>query len=219
MFGEDEEIKQLKSRLQQAGRDSDITKRWVKQLMGIKRQLPQVQKKYTDALENLMVVSEYVSELKEQLSGRKIWDKSSLRDLQDISKELKRIGNSYDNEFVVSREDREFHLIYDTIRRLLDKFGGADDERILLLSEVENLSALIKEKLEREKPDPVSLTFFYMDHRDEELVNLPPEVRLQKLTQVAEEEFYQPMYMQAAGIEGYGRNEIKALVNRIAGIL
>lgn len=219
MFGEDEELKLLKAALKDAGCDADVIKRWSKQLLGIKKQMPAVVRRYEEAIMKLEEVSEYMQELKAMLSEKKYWDKGSLRDLQYIAKELKKIGTAYDHELVVSREDREFHLIYETIRRQIDKFEGANDARIYLLSEVENLSALIREKLARKKPNSIALTYFYSNYKEEELVDLPPEARILRIEQTAEQEFFGPIFAQLTGQRTENSDKIRALAQQVVGLL
>lgn len=215
MFGEDEEIRQLKKRLSVAGADMDIVKKWVKQLMSVKKQLPGVWGKYIECYEILKELACMMEAIKKMLCENKIWTKAEIRDLQEYAKEMKKIGTSYTHEFVVDKEDKEFNLIYVTIRRLVDKFDGTEENRILLLSEVENLEALIKEKLEREQPDSIALTVFYQTHKEEELESIPPEARLERILEVAEIEFYRPIYMQTAGVEEYAIPQLTALIQRV----
>ena len=69
--------------------------------------------------------------------------------------------NNFDHEFLVSKEDQEFHSTYDTILRLGMKALNASDQKLLLQSEIENLLALLKENLEKEEPKIEALTFYY----------------------------------------------------------
>jgi hypothetical protein len=216
IFGEDEAVKLLKKKLKTAGCDMDNVKKWSRQLQAVKKQSQVTQKQYLASLENLETVENYMKELQELLTGSKSWDKEQLKELQFVNRELKKMRTSCDHEFVVSREDREFHLIYDTICRMIGGFDGADNERILLLSEVENLRALIKEKLEREKPEPIALAFFYLDHKDAELVNLPPERRLEKINEVYETEFLQSIRGQTASA-GMSEDELVQVIHEVVG--
>ena len=52
--------------------------------------------------------------------------------------------NNFDHEFLVNKEDQEFHSTYDTILRLGMKALNASDQKLLLQSEIENLLALLK---------------------------------------------------------------------------
>ena len=89
--------------------------------------------------------------------------------------------NNFDHEFLVSKEDQEFHSTYDTILRLGMKALNASDQKLLLQSEIENLLALLKENLEKEEPKIEALTFYYQLGSDQELAQLPPAEKLEKL--------------------------------------
>ena len=66
-----------------------------------------------------------------------------------LLKDLRQMQNNFDHEFLVSKEDQEFHSTYDTILRLGMKALNASDQKLLLQSEIENLLALLKENLEK----------------------------------------------------------------------
>mgnify|MGYP000787048453 CR=1 FL=1 len=101
--------------------------------------------------------------------------------------------NNFDHEFLVSKEDQEFHSTYDTILRLGMKALNASDQKLLLQSEIENLLALLKENLEKEEPKIEALTFYYQLGSDQELAQLPPAEKLEKITYFYEHEFRQPI--------------------------
>ena len=61
-----------------------------------------------------------------------------------LLKDLRQMQNNFDHEFLVSKEDQEFHSTYDTILRLGMKALNASDQKLLLQSEIENLLALLK---------------------------------------------------------------------------
>jgi hypothetical protein len=216
IFGEDEAVKLLKKKLKAAGCEMDEVKKWTRQLLAVKKQSQVTQKQYLTALENLETVENYMKELQELFTGKKTWSREQLKELQFMNRELKKLRTSCDHEFVVSREDKEFHLIYDTICRMLGGFKGADNERILLLSEIENLRALIKEKLERQKPQPIALAFFYLNHKDAELVNLPPEKRLAKINAIYDDEFLQSMRGKTASA-GISEEELAQVIDEVVG--
>jgi hypothetical protein len=217
IFGEEEEIKQLKRRLQSAGCDADSVRKWAKQLQTVKKQLPGTWGQYQICHANLRTLEAYMKKLQGMLSGRRTWDRETLKTIQTMYRDLKKRSTSCDNEFVVSREDHEFHLVYDTICRLMDRFNGADDGRILLLSEVENILAMIRERLDREMPGAAELAYFYLNHKDEELVELPPERRLEKINTVYEEELLKPIERQTAA-GAMTREELEQVIADAVGV-
>jgi hypothetical protein len=216
IFGEEEAVKLFKKRLKTAGCEMDDVKKWTRELLAVKRQSQVTKKNYLMSYENLQTVESYMKTLQELLTGPKNWDRERLRELQFLYRELRKLRASYDHEFVVSKEDKEFHLIYDTICRMMNEFDGADDKRILLLSEVENLRALIREKLERDKPEPIALSYFYLRHKDDELINLPPESRLEKINEIYKNEFLKAIQAQTetAGMTG---EELMQVIREVVG--
>ena len=110
-----------------------------------------------------------------------------------LLKDLRQMQNNFDHEFLVSKEDQEFHSTYDTILRLGMKALNAPDQKLLLQSETENLLALLKENLEKEEPKIEALTFYYQLGSDQELAQLPPAEKLEKITYFYEREFRQPI--------------------------
>jgi hypothetical protein len=193
MFGEDEEVRELKRQMQAAGCDMSVVKKWQKQLDWIRKQKPAVYGEYRTARENLIRVDTAVKRMEQLLTEQEFWTKERLREIAELRKELKKLSNSFHNEFLVSREDKDFHMTYSSILRLAGQFDGTNDDRILLLSEVENLLAPLAENLEKEQPDPAVLTYFYLNHKDVELSNLPASGKLVHLSTVYEEEFLQPL--------------------------
>jgi hypothetical protein len=197
MFGEDEEVKGLKRQMQTAGCDMSVVKKWQKQLDWIRKQKPSVYGEYRSARENLTRVDTAVRRMEQMLTEQEFWTKERMREIAELRKELKKLSNSFHNEFLVSRDDKDFHLTYGSILRLADEFDGTNDNRILLLSEVENLLAPLAENLEKEQPDPVELTYFYFNHKDAELGELPAAGKLVRIAAVYEEEFLQPLLYQS----------------------
>lgn len=215
MFGEDEEVRKLKRDLQSAGCDMDVVKRWQKQLDGIKKHCPSIYGGYCTAREKLLLVETYMKQMEQLLLEKRTWTKDEMRRISDIRRELKRLANTFDNELLVSREDKEFHLTYETILKLADKYDGTDDARILLKSEIENLLALVREDLEKERPDAAVLTFFYLEHRDTELVDLPPAGRMDHILAVYEKEFLRPILRQTARCDEVSVDQVNGIIERM----
>jgi hypothetical protein len=101
--------------------------------------------------------------------------------------------NSFDHEFLISREDSEFHSTYDTILRLGTRALESSSQRLILQSEVENLQDLLRENLAKDAPDPRKLTLFYQYGTDSELAVLAPTDRLAKIERVYEARFSRPI--------------------------
>ena len=196
MFGEDRRIRELKRRLSQAGCDMEVVKNWQRQLERMQKQYPVQCQQFDNARKSLLEVEAYAKNIEALLVRRDAWTPDKKRELFSIQKELKKRKNTYIHEFLVSKEDKDFHLTYETMIKLIDQFDGSGDHAIILQSETENLLAMIKEDLEKEIPDMLALTYFYIVGSDRELVDLPPKERLEKIKRVYEMEFIRPMERQ-----------------------
>ena len=128
---------------------------------------------------------------------------------------MKKRKNTYIHEFLVSKEDKDFHLTYETMIKLIDQFDGSGDHAIILQSETENLLAMIKEDLEKEIPDMLALTYFYIVGSDRELVDLPPKERLEKIKRVYEMEFIRPMERQLTIAKDMTAEQLHAWIQEI----
>ena len=215
MFGEDRRIRELKRRLSQAGCDMEVVKNWQRQLERMQKQYPVQCQQFDNARKSLLEVEAYAKNIEALLVRRDAWTPDKKRELFSIQKELKKRKNAYIHEFLVSKEDKDFHLTYETMIKLIDQFDGSGDHAIILQSETENLLAMIKEDLEKEIPDMLALTYFYIVGSDRELVDLPPKERLEKIKRVYEMEFIRPMERQLAIAKDMTEEQLHAWIQEI----
>ena len=106
---------------------------------------------------------------------------------------LKNYENSFDHDFLIGKADTEFHLTYRTLLKLCMQEVTQEIEVILMQSEVENLMALVKEALQKPCPNFKALTFFLLEHSEEELEKLPHLEKLNTIQVLYEEQFLSPM--------------------------
>jgi hypothetical protein len=125
-----------------------------------------------------------------------------------ILKELKAMQNTFDHEFIISREDVQFHSIYDTVLKLGTRALESQSQRLILQSEVENLLDLLRENKNRAVPDPRKLAFFYQHGTDKELAVLPPADRRSKVERIYDARFVRPIMDML--IEAIGRADALA---------
>ena len=215
MFGEDRRIRELKRRLSQAGCDMEVVKNWQRQLERMQKQYPVQCQQFDNARKSLLEVEAYAKNIEALLVRRDAWTPDKKRELFSIQKELKKRKNTYIHEFLVSKEDKDFHLTYETMIKLIDQFDGSGDHAIILQSETENLLAMIKEDLEKEIPDMLALTYFYIVGSDRELVDLPPKARLEKIKRVYEMEFIRPMERQLTIAKDMTAEQLHAWIQEI----
>lgn len=215
MFGEDIEIRQLKKRLSAAGADMDVVKEWQRILERIHKQYYGQFEKYEKSKSSLKEVDCIMKRIEQMMIAREDWSKEQAKELAELRKELKKMKDSYIHEFLVSKDDKDFHLTYETILKLMDHFDGKNDHTIILQSEVENILAIAAENLEKEKPNMLALTYFYIVGSDAQLTELPPKMRLEKITSKYEAEFINPMRNELRKIEDFSVEQLHALIFRI----
>lgn len=175
-----------------AGCDKGSVRQWQKKYERLAKQMPQVKEQYQRA-RNSTAKAEELAQRMEELLVQGTAGRETEKVFSEILREMKQLRGTFDNEFLVSREDREVHSTYDSILKLGVQALGEQEQRLLLQSEIENLLSLLKENLEKERPDFMALGFFYQEHTDGELVNLPPAERLERIAAVYREEFYRPI--------------------------
>ena len=170
MFGKDEELEKIKAALSAADVDMGAFRDWQKKYEKLNRQWQNVQTQYENARVATEWVNDATGQMERMITGEKAYDK---KEFAQFLKEMKRRQNGFDHEFLISAEDREFHSTYDTIVRLGQKAYETADQRLILQSEIENLLALLRENLEKERPSAWKLAFYLMDHSEKDLADLP----------------------------------------------
>ncbi|MDD6156069.1 MAG: hypothetical protein PUB52_03550 [Lachnospiraceae bacterium] len=216
MFGEDTQIKELKKKIQYAGGDMGVVKTWQKQLDRIAKLYPMTKNRYQSARQNLNCAAEAFAYIENMLMEGSSWNRDIKKQFDQMRKEIKHYKDCMDHEFLVSREDREFHSTFDSILRLMDRYDGGDVNRVILKSEVENIISMTAEILERPMPGLIALSFFYVDHDDSELVNIPPANRLKLIEENVEQDFWIPMLKVCAEVD-FSQQQLLELVKRVVG--
>lgn len=213
MLGMSSEEREFRKKLQSAGADMDIVKNWFRKLEKTKKSSVHVVGRYQGALDAARRVQEILFQLEELIRLRDFTSENK-KELSSWLKELKKLGGTFDHPFVVAADDSEYHLIYEAVLKQGNSYTGADAQKLLLQSEVENLLDLTKEILERGHPDLFALCYFYLDRKDKELAELPPKERVVKVERVYQKEFLEEMENQAAGCFNGNTDEAKAAVNK-----
>lgn len=190
MFGKDEELEKIKAALSVADMDMGAFRDWQKKYEKLNRQWQNVQTQYENARVATEWVNDATGQMERMITGEKAYDK---KEFAQFLKEMKRRQNGFDHEFLISAEDREFHSTYDTIVRLGQKAYETADQRLILQSEIENLLALLRENLEKERPSAWKLAFYLMDHSEKDLADLPAGGKVTCVNQTYEEHFLKPI--------------------------
>lgn len=190
MFGRNDFAETVKTALAAADCDINAYRIWQKQYEKLRKKKKEEAVRYNRCREKTLRVQEDARLMEHMLTEEPVTDRRAFG--QQI-RELRQMQGSFDHEFLVSREDREFHSTYDTILRLGLKALEEEDQRLLLQSEIENLLELLKENLEKEQPEMHPLAFFYLTGSDQELAELPQEEKLAHIRECFEKEFKEPL--------------------------
>lgn len=186
-FGFEDSLKDLKRELKTAGADMTFVKDWQKAYDKVRKQKGQLEETYNKAKKELETVYSALKAMEQMLI-------TGNTDVCSMGRELKKYQNSFNHEFLISKEDADFYLIYQTILSLCEKKLTAHKDVLILQSEVENLLALTKEALEKEWPEFKAMAFYYIDRTDKELSDLPHIDKVAKVQRIYENEFIKPMY-------------------------
>lgn len=190
----DDSLKGLKKELKNAGADLSFVKNWQKNYDKVKKQYPVMENQYVKAKADLNAVMEHLKGLEQLLIDAKvISDVNFKKQLSQYAKELKKYQNGFKQEFLIGEEDQEFHLTFSTILSLCGKEMKEQKERLILQSEVENLMAITKEALEKVWPEFREMAYFYLEHSDRELLELPHGEKVLFVKKLYKDEFYAPM--------------------------
>lgn len=209
MFGTSPEIKKFQKMMKKEGADMKIVRSWCKSLRKMRKNLDGITEVYRSARSKAEKVDVILKKMEQVLiitTGR-VPTAEEKNVISSGVRELKRYSGGCDHIFVISLDDREFHLTYDTILKLGENYSGQERDRLILQSEVENLLALTKENLDKEQPDMMELSFFYLRRSDKELSELPPSERLAKVRRVYQHEFMDKISGQVKSALGQSDEE------------
>ena len=185
LFGEDS-LKGLKKELKSAGADMSFVKQWQKVFDKVKKNSVQIESQYTLAKKELEQVHSVLTDMEEILIAR-------AGKLSECEKNLKKYQGHFNHEFLIGKEDKEFHLTYQTILNLISDKRKTQREVLILQSEVENILAVTEEALEKEWPSYRAMAYFYLERTDREIFDLPHADKVAEVNRIYEVEFLAPM--------------------------
>ncbi len=200
MFGFEDSLKELKKEIKAAGGDVAFVKNWQKSFDKVKKQSLLLQGQYLGGKNDLEKVLSILSDMEKQII-------SGNRSFTEAGKELKKYQNSFHHEFLISQAHTDFHLTYGTLLGLCGKPFTEQKDVLILQSEVENLIALTKEALEKQFPDFRALAFFYIDHVDKEIEDLPHTDKIREVQNIYTREFLSPISQILASSLGEERTK------------
>ena len=194
LFGEDS-LKGLKKELKNVGADMSFVKGWQKIYDKVKKGTKQIEMQYTQAKVELEQVHTVLKKMEQTLISIKadLQNPSYKGYITECARDLKKYQGHFNQEFLIGKEDKEFHLTYQTILNLCAKGCGTQKEVLILQSEVENILAVTEEALEKNWPDFRAMAYFYLNRTDREIFDLPHSDKVAEVTRIYEKEFLNPM--------------------------
>ncbi|MBE5890103.1 MAG: hypothetical protein E7282_03935 [Lachnospiraceae bacterium] len=187
MFGLDNNEKELKELLAQMGCEASTFKNF-------KSGYEKMNKRYAQTVltyENCYKISLHLKELTEELEHYFVDHKAM--NLTEIAKEYKKMQGSFEHEFIISKQDTDFHSTYDTLIKKLPLLEKGLEDPILMQSEVENLLAILRENVDREKPNLYALSYFLADHKMIELSEMSADAKNRFIGQKFYDEVVKPI--------------------------
>jgi hypothetical protein len=194
LFGEDS-LKGIKKELKNTGADMAFVKNWQKSFDKVKKDSGQIEAQYTQAKREL----EQVYKVLRKMEGILIVMKTDMTNcsykgiLSECISNLKKYQGHFNQEFLIGKEDKEFHLTYQTILALCGKGFKEKKDVLIVQSEVENILAVTKEALEKEWPSYRAMAYFYLGRTDREISDLPHADKVSEVNRIYESEFLEPM--------------------------
>lgn len=186
LFGFEDSLRDLKKELKAAGADLSFVKEWQKSYDKVRKQSAVLKEQYTLAKKNLQTVCTLLETMEQKLIG-------GASDLSAEAKQLKQYRTGFDQEFLIGKEDKEFHLTLKSILALCEQKSFAPKDRLILQSEVENLLAVTKEALQKNWPSFRAMAYFYIDRTDQDITELPHADKVAKVQRLYVNEFLRPM--------------------------
>lgn len=161
--------KEFKTAMETAGADMTYVNRWLKLYQKTRKNSENVIKRYYGVKTALSTLSDELRELEQLVIGYQRLTGSDKSRFNELIKSIKSKKGMFDDEFLISSEDADFHSTMQSVMKLGGVYVNTGENGIILQSEIENLIHLTEEGLKREKPDLFALAFFYLEHTNKEL--------------------------------------------------
>lgn len=215
IFGGDEEVKKLRVAFQTTGANMELVKPWLKAYEKTRKEALVCMGRYYSGKENLDRLLSELRELEEMIIGYGQLSAPEKSRFQDILKDFKKMQGSFDDEFLISKEDKDFHTTLESILKLGPAYVSKQENGLILQSEIENLLALAKEGIERERPELFALTYFYLEHSNTDLADLNFAQKVDKVMGIYNNNFIRPIEEQLI----YCIKQAQAISDRYEGYL
>ena len=186
MFGFEDSLKDLKKELKTSGADVSFVKTWQKSYDKVRKQSAVLKAEYTKAKMDLDSVYQSLKTMEQKLIAGD-------SDLSSEVKGLRQYKTSFNQEFLIGKEDKEFHLTFATILSLGERKIFAQKDMLILQSEIENLLAVTKEALEKQWPEFRAMAYFYIERTDRDIIDMPHAEKVAYVQRIYVDEFIKPM--------------------------
>lgn len=188
----DEQLKQIKGAMPAADCDMSVVRAWLKLYDRVKKQTEETKESYKEARKKLEEMQSFVSRIEYEVIEDEWGCERQKEEIGSLTEKMAKLDGTFTHEFLVNSDNQEYLLSYRSVIEL----SKTDCDKIIYQSEVENLSAMNQEILERKTPNFYHLGFYETNRSAEDLSDLPYSEKMRKIGSLYEADFIRPIEKQ-----------------------